>query len=362
MKLQRLFIYLFVLLVSATGAAYDKNVGPIEEYDLLGLDSGLKEILDEQIKPLRPKKRRLRALHKLLYFPENFGIRYQSGETKTAMETFNDRHGNCVSLSNLFIATARYVGLDAKYQSVRVDRTWYPQDGFYEVPGHMNVIVEIGWEIATIEFNAAFFENPRARKFDTKVMSDSEATAEFYNNIGADKLGEKKPHEAIAYFLKGLEFNRKLDFLWSNLGVAYKQSGNLEEAEKSYVKAIKLNKYNYSTISNIYILYNQLNKQSKSKIYAEKAEKYARKNPYFLAKIADKYIQNHDYKNAIKLLKSAIRIFKQEPQFHHALSVAYYYQKDIRRSQKALKRAIKYSDDINKLRYQQKMQKLAKLL
>ena len=44
--------------------------------------------------------------------------------TLTAAETFESRVGNCLSQTNLFVASARYVGLDAVYEVAQLRPTW----------------------------------------------------------------------------------------------------------------------------------------------------------------------------------------------------------------------------------------------
>ncbi len=44
--------------------------------------------------------------------------------TGTAAETFYNRKGNCLAISNLFIAAARHLGLEASYKTLSVRPTW----------------------------------------------------------------------------------------------------------------------------------------------------------------------------------------------------------------------------------------------
>jgi len=345
-------------LLSNTDQALD--IVDDSKHDVLALDDNIKALLDREVKNQSSRRQRLKQLHRILYLPQYSNIQYNASGTKTAIETFYTGGGNCISLANLFIAAARYVGLNAKYQSVRLEPEWRPRDGFFEVPGHINVVVDINRDRATIEFNAAYFRDATNNKFIKKVISDKRAKAEYFNNLAVEKLTEKDHARAFAYFNRAIDTYPKIDFLWSNLGVAYKQVGDYKQAEKSYLKALKINPKSKSTISNIYILYSEIGANTKSKVYAERAEKYARKNPYHLQRLAFERTQSQDYDEAVRLLKKAIRIHDLEPNFFHDLAVAYFYKSNIKRSKWALNKAkaLAASDEY-KNRYQRKLDALA---
>lgn len=359
--LQLIHCVLLIIATSSTSAQTPEDI-VVPDYALLALDNELKNTLDAEVKSLPTKRQRLNRLHDLLYKPYYYHIRYNPEGTLTAMDTFHQGSGNCISLANLFIAAARYVGLRARYQSVRLQPEWRPRDDFYEVPGHINVIVDMGRERATIEFNQAFYQRYGHRRLIRRIISDKQAEAEFYNNIGVEKLAEKNYALALAYFEKALTRDKKLDFVWSNKGVAHKLAQQYGLAEASYLKALGLNPRNNSTISNIYILYQHLGDKNQSEIYAKRAERYARKNPYYLEKLANSEMEAGEYKNAIRLFKMAIKIFDLEPDFFHGLAVAYYYTNDLASARKALQNAkdIAASDEF-KARYQRKLNALAAL-
>ena len=56
--------------------------------DILALSDELKSFVDAHIDRKWRTKRRLKELRRLLFSPELFAIEYQSGESKTAIETY----------------------------------------------------------------------------------------------------------------------------------------------------------------------------------------------------------------------------------------------------------------------------------
>ncbi len=333
---------------------------PVPGFDILALDDHIKSMLDEHVAVYDSPIQRLNKLHAMLFSPEQLHIQYDSNKTSTALDTFYSKKGNCLSLANLFIASARYVRLKAKYQLVNVAPQWKPQDDYFEVPGHINVIVEFLGQDATIEFNGTFYELAQHRKLSKRIITDQRASAEFYNNLGVAKLNQSLHSEAIAYFQHSINIDINADYTWSNLGVAYKLSGKFKQAEKSYKQALKINPKNNSVVRNIHLLYKSLKDTKKAKRYAKKAEKHARKNPYYLNRLAQHAIQNDKYKSAKRLAKQAIKILNTEPSFFHTLASAHFYLNDQQSTQDALEHAQFLSETTPEIeRFQNKIDQLS---
>ncbi|VUD56536.1 Photosystem I assembly protein Ycf3 [Thalassocella blandensis] len=330
----------------------------IPPYDLHFLTDEIKQLLDVEVTHVRSKKQRFLKLHDVLYKSHYLNLMYNPNGTYTAAETFRQGSGNCMSHANLFVAAARYVGLKAYYQSVEVPLEWRPRQGFYELPGHVNVVLKLGHYNATVEFNQAIFDEYDMTSLKKEIISDDRAKAEFYNNLGVEALNENQYFRAIAFFEKAIETDKKLDISWSNLGVVHKKLGAFNQAEQAYLKAIALNPHNKSAMKNLFVLYTQIGDEHNAETYRKDVEKYARKNPYYLEKLAKRELALKNFDKATRLFKKAIRIYKLEPSFYHGLALSYYHQNKIDHAKKALDKAQQYADLDDKQRYSQKLQVL----
>lgn len=319
----------------------------IADVDVLALSDEFKAVLDTQINSIRQSSRRVLVLHELLFGMTGYDIRYRGAYTRTAMETLTQNGGNCVSLANLYVAAARYVGLDARFQEAQVPENWEESaSGYYVVPGHINVLVKIrGHQDFTVEFLSAY----EGRAAKTRVLSDNEAMAHYYNNLGMNQLQQNRPAVARQYLEKALELYDHSALLWSNMGVVEKHLKKYNAAEKAYLKSLEYDDEFLSAIKNLYVLYMQTGQVKDAKKYAEIVETYSRRNPYYLEKLASKALSNTDltntssnnaaYKEAIELLKQAIKIKDDEDRFHFALAKAYYFSGDFKRATEAMEKA-----------------------
>lgn len=332
----------------------------IDEVDVLALSDEFKAVLDSKIQPIRWPTKRAEALHELLFGLNAYDIRYHGDHTRTAMETLRMGSGNCVSLANLFVAAARYVGLDAHFQEVQVPEDWEDREadgGYYVIAGHVNVIVELG---SRRKMTVEFLQTYEGSNAESRLLSDDEALAQYYNNLGMLRLHNNELAYAKAYLQKAVDTYGESPLVWSNLGVVEKRLADHAAAETAYLNALKHDRHYLSAIKNLYVLYIHDGKREQAEPYAAIVEKYNRRNPYYLSKLAARATKDGDYKEAIKLLKRAIKIKDNEDQFHFSMAKAYYLAGDVKRSEKAMKKAEKVAKDpANQEKYRRKLEALA---
>lgn len=93
--------------------------GPAEPADILALTPEMIAFLDRNVDRSRNQHAELKQLLHAVLQSGRFELVYDD-VTRTAEETFRDRRGNCLSFTNLFVALARNLGLDARFQEVEI--------------------------------------------------------------------------------------------------------------------------------------------------------------------------------------------------------------------------------------------------
>ncbi|RZA05699.1 MAG: hypothetical protein EOO68_06125, partial [Moraxellaceae bacterium] len=310
------------------------HAGVTSMESFMALPEPLRVQLDLRIKPLARKTDQVAALHKLLYSPGGFNIVYNNQRTKTATETFFTRSGNCLSLAALYIASARYLNMEAHFQSVEIPFQWLQRDKTTYYLGHVNALVKLGHNRVTAEFLGAFTAEESA-KFKSAQMSDIEALARYYNNLGVEAMVRDEWNTAYDYLQASLAQNEKYADAWVNLGVWYKSQQNLLEAEKAYLSAVEINDKNTSALSNLFVLYQSQGRETLAKEAADKLHKHRLQNPYYLASLAERALQQKDYETSIRFLKKALKK-QDEGHFYQLLGQAYFGVGQTRKAQAAL--------------------------
>lgn len=245
----------------------------INDEDIMAISDELKAILDLNVRPIKRIEAKTIRLHEILFGSNYYNIRYAFDDTRIANDVFEARTGNCISLAALYVASARYVGLDAYFQSVDIEQTWEKRDGHYVVPGHVNARIAHPSKTIVVEFISTYFLETLSQKKSRKI-SDKRVFAEFYNNLGMEAFDAGHLERAETLLAKAVSKDKKLDFAWSNLGVIYKHQGKLDQAEKAYLKAQKLNKRNPTFANNLYVLYRETDQHKKAEALAKRVIKY----------------------------------------------------------------------------------------
>ena len=91
--------------------------------DVLAVSPEMKAFLDENVHQRATIGVRMNELIDAIINENTFGLEFE-GKTHTASGTFRLRKGNCLSFSNMFVAMARYVHLEASYQEVVIPPDW----------------------------------------------------------------------------------------------------------------------------------------------------------------------------------------------------------------------------------------------
>jgi tetratricopeptide (TPR) repeat protein len=314
------------------------DVIPVEE--ILALNATMRSMVDTYVKPITGKQLRADALYNLMFSADKLALKYDSSHTKTAIETIESGSGNCVSLSNVFVAMARYAGLDAKFLDVEVPENWQRESDVYFQLKHVSASVKVApGEYLGIEYSSM---GPITRA-KTQKMDDKAAFAAFYSNLGIELLLQEKMDPAIAYLKYATELDPDSANNWSNLGVAYRRVNQLEQAEDAYLLALKQDKADLTTLNNLAVLYQMTGQEKLSEKYAKKLERYHLQNPYYLIKRAKEEMQTGNYKQALKFTNKAIAKYDDEHEFYFVAAQIYAHQGDMQKAVEYLRSAEKFS-------------------
>ena len=188
----------------------------------------------------------------LLYGEDQLNVRYDAASTLSATDTFEARAGNCLSMTSLFIAAARYLGLDAHFQTVAVDPAWDHQGNTMIRYEH---IVATGSAGGGRSYVIDFLPEFVVGDMDAKIISDLEAHALFYNNLGAEAIVDGRVDESLVNFRRAIRLRPKFSSAWNNMGAAMRRTGQYELAEFSYLRALDQDYANYSALGNLVLLY-----------------------------------------------------------------------------------------------------------
>ena len=304
----------------------DQTSDAFADIDPLFLSDELKGQLDVYIGYVRDERKRVELLQDFLYDEANLGIIYSAEKTHTAMELYNARSGNCLSAMNLYVATARHLGIEARFQRVDVQPSWDKRGGLLVLSQHINAT---GRFDQTIRYVADFTPEIALQQLTSKVISDTQARALYFNNLGVEALVAHNYEGAIAYFKNALFLDPENAIAWNNVGAAFNRVGDRALAQYSYRTAFELDGNSATAIANLAKFYHVQGDTRRARAYELAIERFNAMNPYY------HYAQGHvaygegDLALARKAFERALALKEEEPDFYVALGRIYFEQGDL---------------------------------
>ena len=122
----------------------------LSHVDPLELNDEMRAFANGYVDPYRSQSTRLQHLLYAVMHEGTFDLIYDD-TTRTAIETFRDQRGNCLSFTNMFVALARHVGLDASFQEVLIPPDWSSSGQFFIFSQHVNVLVDLSAGVAGLD-------------------------------------------------------------------------------------------------------------------------------------------------------------------------------------------------------------------
>lgn len=313
----------------------------IESIDPLELSTEMKQFVAQHAGRPSPDEDRAWRLTWALLDPYVLDFEYDPQVTLTAAEAFRTRRGNCLTFSNMFVAMAREAGLRAWYREVEIEPEWSTLDDTLLVSLHVNAAtIERGKEYVIDVSRRRGRDGERYRK-----ISDREAEAQFYNNLGANALVAEDLAMAYAYFRKAERVQPGLDYVWSNLGVVFRRNGQTADAILAYETALALNERNTVPLNNLYAIYDEDGETGKAAAMQERVERNRRRNPYYLHYLAQSAFAENAFDEALDYANRAVRIEDREYRFYYTLAQLQYRTGHESRALSNLKKAIRLAPE-----------------
>lgn len=324
-------------VVDASPLAVEAAESELSNVEMLAVSPEMRAFIDEHVDRDAREADRLAQLLQAVLGGDRFVLAYDDS-TRTAASTFSNRRGNCVSFTNMFIALARDIGLEAKYQEVEIPPYWSLSGQTFLISEHVNVLVEVSNALSrVVDFNTYdFVVDVEADSF---VISDARARAHYFNNIGVERMLEGNVGLAFANLRQSVLEDRSFASPWVSLGILHRREGYPEHAEVAYREALKLDRNNPVAMSNLADLYEAQGKSEEAQHYLSRVREHRMSNPFYRFRLANIAFENGDYKDAIKNLKYAIRQKNDEDQFYYLLSLSYLMAGDKPQAQKWMKEA-----------------------
>ncbi|MGB4247413.1 MAG: tetratricopeptide repeat protein [Pseudohongiellaceae bacterium] len=290
------------------------------EIETMALNQEIIDYLEANVRSTSSDREVVDRLRELLFEEDYLNIQYDDLKTRTAIETFQDRQGNCLSVVSLYIAMARHFGVDARFQTVKVRPRWDRRGELLVISQHINAVGRFG---QSTYYVVDFTPEISVQQLTASTVTDTHARALYFNNLGVERLIAGEYEKSLQFFKNALWIDPALSIAWNNIGTAYNRNGDKTLAEYAYRKAYATDKTNATAINNLAKYYHNQGDLETSERYARAIERFNNSNPYYHYNMGNMAYAEADFEMARQHFTRAIRRKEAEPDFYYALSKTY---------------------------------------
>lgn len=269
------------------------------------------------------------------------GIVYDNAYTRTPQEAWRDRKANCLSLTALYVAACKSIGLDARYgESLRISR-WRRVGQMVRYERHVVAVVpsgNIGQELI-----ADFLPEYHRGSQLIAPLEPKRVVALFHSNRAVELLAAGLPEEALRQAHRSIEVDASLGVGWNILGVVQRAQGLDRDAESSFRKALVADPRDGAPCGNLENLLRAQGRESEAQVFRERGLEVRKRDPFFNAFLAEEAMASGQWDEASKRVRQAIWLLPQEPDFYLILARVRLAQGQKKDAIKALEKARKWS-------------------
>lgn len=281
------------------------------------LSEEIRQIVDKRLNPGAREQERVDQVIDFIF--GGLDLRYERSPTRSAVETFSTRSGNCLSFVNLFVGVARRVHLNPFYVEVKDHQRWNVSHGSVVSHGHIVAGLRIDGDLATFDFLPY-----RAKSYrDFNPISDIKATAHYYNNLGAEALLDGEMERALRLTEIAVALAPDFDKALNNQGVALLRMGRADEALELYRRGLELDPESVALLTNIARAYQSLGRQEKADEYLARLEGLRSSNPFFYVYRGETALVDGDTETALRYMRKAYKRDSELPEVHVGLVKVY---------------------------------------
>jgi len=305
------------------------DISDIKSDGVFALNDEMRDYVASKMKGNLPARSRLKRLIQGMIEDELLTLKYDPNLTYTAIETFQNRQGNCLSFSILFVALAREANLNVTFQIVNIPPSFRSDGEMILLNNHINVLVNEVRSDANfnrdyvVDFNTAEYNG----NYDTRKVAESYAMALYFSNLAVESMQVGNLKNAFRYLKKGIEMDPAIAGLWVNLGALYSRNDYYDLAEQAYHQALSIQPSNGSALVNLASTLNYLGREEESEYYSKKVAYYRDHNPYYHYSQAQTAYRDIELEDALAYLAEAIRLKRDEHQFYFLRGLVHYQMK-----------------------------------
>ncbi len=347
----KLYPLLFAVLVAAGCSQYEPldSVGHLREQfaektdekpadEILvpfELSLEIETYLSERLKPAPREVVRVEQIVDFIF--RKLELKYALLPTRSAVETYAAREGNCLSFVNLFVGVARHQRLNPFYVEVVDHQRWRHQNGMVLSQGHIVAGMYVNGELRTFDFLP--YRPKSYRQFNP--IDDVTASAHYYNNLAAEALMDGDLEQAKADLRLATELAPEFEKALNNLGVVQARTGDVDGALATYERGLETAPGNVPILTNMARLYQERGDLERASEILSQVEDVQTTNPFYFVYRGELALAQGKTEEGLDYMRTALRLDSEIPEVHVGLAKVYLAFGDVQKARHHVERAIR---------------------
>jgi Tfp pilus assembly protein PilF len=274
-----------------------------------------------------------------LYDKAQLKLDYDSSYTRNAIEAFEAKSGNCLSLVLMTAAFAKELGLMVRYQTVYTPENISRDEQTIYYSSHLNIVLgKAGvYDSANGSAMVIDFLTPKdAGKQRATVVKEQTVLSMYMNNRAVEELQLKRLDSAY-WWAKQAIVNAP-DFVpaYNTLAIVYERHGNLPEAERVLRHALALDATNHAVLSNLSQLMLELGNREEAAHLQRLLQQVSPTPPFHYFDLGMTAMKRKDYRSARDYFTQEIRRAELNAEFHYWLAIAHIELNEVSSARKHL--------------------------
>ncbi|MCE2915360.1 MAG: tetratricopeptide repeat protein [Rubrivivax sp.] len=195
------------------------------------------------------------ALLHALFRNDDLRLNYDTGRTRDAATTYQDRAGNCLSLVLMTAAFAKMLDMPVSYQAVVVEEAATRAGGLLFLSGHVNILLSQRAMYRRPGDDSAllvdFLPGEQVAGYRTVPLVEHQVLSLYMNNRAAELLAEGRIADAYAHAREALLIDPVSSSAANTLAVVYSRGGHGAAAEAAWRRALVLSPDSTSVLANL---------------------------------------------------------------------------------------------------------------
>jgi tetratricopeptide (TPR) repeat protein len=321
------------------------------------LDAKLREAKLEHV----TTQQKLKHLMALIFGADLRGFGYAAGHSTVAAQTWQNKRGDCLSLTVLTYAVARSLHMQAQMQEVRVP-VFFDRRGQLDVVNqHVNVLfrkAHRNLEESEARDVVIDFEPDFAYRRAGRALTEDGILARYYNNIATEHLVAGRRQLAHAHFRAAIRTDPSYGASYGNLAVLYREAGRVREAEQLLLQAARLSETPDVALYELVQLVQAQGRTADAQRYAEILHAARERDPYYWTGLGVQRLDAGEVKGAIAALERARDMSRGFDEVHRYLALAYWRAGDIAKARQELAALAASGDEVGLAKFKGKLRGL----